>query len=495
MNIKRLVTWITFLAIFVMAMRVSVDNDTWWHLRAGQWIVEQRAVPQVDPFSYTRLGESWQYPGWLVEAPMYWLYRAFGPGGLNLWTALMVTLTFACLWPVLSGGPFLRAFVMVLAAAASGIYWAARPYLVTFLLAGVFLLILENFRWRRTMHAGRWLWALPLLMVVWANSHGGFAVGFLLWGVYAFGVLVAWIWKGEMAEKLRAAWRYPKMTLREGEYILWWVGALMILAVCINPSGPVLLAYPFKTVSIGALQQYIQEWQPPDMQSTAVQPFIWLLLLTFAALGAGRRRAALTDWLLFTGFAYMALLAGRNVPLFALAAPLALTRHAAPALAVLGRALGIHPSPPRRAGKLQSRLNWTILIVLALAVMLRTAAYLPESASRAEFERSLPLRAVEFLRAERPQGRLFNSYNWGGYLLWALPEYPVFIDGRTDLYNDEIVETWLQVMRGDAGWEKTLDDWAVHLILVEPGAPLARLLETSGWRLLYQDEVSVLYSR
>ena len=81
---KRLVVCLTFLAVFAMAARISVDTDTWWHLRAGQWIVEHCAVPQQDPFSHTRLGERWQYPGWLVEVPMYAIYQAFGPGGLNL---------------------------------------------------------------------------------------------------------------------------------------------------------------------------------------------------------------------------------------------------------------------------------------------------------------------------------------------------------------------------------------------------------------------------
>ena len=107
MSTQRLVTWITFLAIFAMSARVSVDSDTWWHLRAGQWIIEQRAVPQTDPFSYTRLGQPWEYPGWLVEVPMIWIYQALGPGGLNLWTAVMVTLAFTFVWRTLTGGAFL----------------------------------------------------------------------------------------------------------------------------------------------------------------------------------------------------------------------------------------------------------------------------------------------------------------------------------------------------------------------------------------------------
>jgi hypothetical protein len=167
--------------VFAMAARISVDTDTWWHLRAGQWILEHRSIPQVDSFSYTRAGEPWQYPGWLVEAPMYLLYEVGGPGALNLWTAGMVTLAFIFIWFTLSGGPFLRAFVIVLAATVSGVYWAARPYLVTFLLAAVFLWILEDFRWRKVDR----LWWLPVLMVVWVNSHGGFRGGdSLVGGLY-----------------------------------------------------------------------------------------------------------------------------------------------------------------------------------------------------------------------------------------------------------------------------------------------------------------------
>ena len=119
-----------------MSARVSADSDTWWHLHAaGQWIVENRAVPQVDSFSYTRKGAAWDDPNWIVEAIMYLLYRAFGPGGLNLWTAGMVTLAFVFLWRTLSGGVFLRAFVTILAATVSGVYWAA-PTIPGYLPAG-----------------------------------------------------------------------------------------------------------------------------------------------------------------------------------------------------------------------------------------------------------------------------------------------------------------------------------------------------------------------
>ena len=476
-----------------MAVRISVDNDTWWHLRAGQWIVENQAIPQADPFSYTRYGAEWKYPGWLVEVPMYLIYRLAGPGGLNLWTAVMVTLAFAFLWSTLEGGPFLRAFIIVLAAAVSGVYWAARPYLVTFVLAAVFLWILEDFRWRPSEKSLKRLWWLPVLMAVWANSHGGFAVGFILWGIYLVGLLWTLV-------------RSPKITLTPPQFPeavgrtfflkrMLIVGLLMVGAVCLNPSGPAMLAYPFKTVSIGALQDYIQEWQSPNFHSLSVQPFAWLLLATLGAVGFSRRRLALTDFLLAAGFAYLGLMAGRNIALFALAAPPVLSRHTVPFVQAVSRWLGYHPLENRPVRRAQARLNLILLGLLSLAVLVKVSLVLPASVNEQAFQKSMPAGAVAYFQANRPPGNLFNSYNWGGYLLWHLPEYPVFIDGRTDLYNDEIIGDWLQVVRAEPGWQETLDRWDVRLILLEPHYSVVGYLEQAGWQEVYRDEKTVIYVR
>ncbi len=134
-------------------------------------------------------------------------------------------------------------------------------------------------------------------------------------------------------------------------------------------------------------------------------------------------------------------------------------------------------------------------MILFLAVVYKTSLVYPESANQEYFNETLPVAAVDFLRRESPPGRLFNPYNWGGYLLWALPEYPVFIDGRTDLYDDELIESWLQVVRGDPGWDQVLDRWDVALVLIEPEMPLAGELEESGWALLFVDHQASVYGR
>ncbi|MDX1437217.1 MAG: hypothetical protein R3335_10430 [Anaerolineales bacterium] len=494
MTTSRLVHAITLLAVFAMAARISVDTDTWWHLRAGEWILENRAILQVDVFSYTRAGAPWNYPGWLVELPMYLIYSVFGPGGLNLWTAAMVTLAFAFVWPALSGGVFLRAFTVVLAAAASGVYWAARPYLVTFVLAAVFVWVLEDFRWRDRDR----LWLLPLLMIVWANSHGGFAVGIILIGIYGLDFTIRWLgdrfYPGGRAQETHSVEQSglsPK--LRK----LFLIGLLTLAAVAINPSGPRMLLYPINTVSIGGLQDFIAEWQSPNFHETRVQPFLLLLLLTFGAVGSSGRRIQISDFLLVAVFTTLSLVAARNIALFAITAPLVLTRHAALLISLAARRFGLKLKLTSGSGqsRIVGMLNLVILAVLLAAVLIKAASVYPEPVNTAYFDETYPTAAVAYLNESNPEGRLFNSYNWGGYLVWSLPDYPVFIDGRTDLFNDELIDAWIQVIRAEDDWEDVIRSWDVHLVLLEPSYPLASQLRAEHWNILHEDAISVLFEK
>jgi len=494
MNLRQLVIGITFLAIFAMALRVSVDTDTWWHLRTGETILQERSIPKTDSYSYTRAGAEWRYPSaaWLSEIQLFSIYNAFGPGGLNIWTAALVALAFAFIYMSLSGGIFLRAFTLILAAATAAVYWAARPYMVSFVLAAAFLWILEDYRWGRS---NRLVW-LPLLMIFWVNSHPGFVVGFILLFIYIADQMLRWLserWRPSRGlrvgrKELRAAWRGWLKPLA-------LCGLGMLAAVTINPSGAAMLRYPFETVSIGVLRDFIQEWQSPDFHNLAVQPFAWMLLITLAVLALSRQRIAASDLMLMGVFAYLSLLAGRNIALFALAAPIVLTRHAQLLLDEARKKLSLRRRSDRKAFKWQRPLNVGIFLVLAVTVLAKAALIFPAEANQRYFERGLPIGAVEYLRTEQPPGRIFNSYNWGGYMIWALREYPVYVDGRTDLYGDELLTEWLSIVNSDEGWQEKLNKWDVRLVLLEPSWAVAKLLESQGWHLLHQDDVSVLFGR
>jgi hypothetical protein len=494
MNIRRLLIAITFLALFAMAMRVSMDTDTWWHLRTGAWILDNQAIPKMDPFSYTRADQAWPHPGWLIQVPMLWIYQVAGPGGLNLWVALMVTAAFAFIWKAASVGLFVRAFALVLAAATAGVYWAARPYMATFVLAAAFLWILEDWRWGRNNR----LWLLPALMIIWANSHGGFAVGGMLWGVYGLGIGITWLSRRRSTSEFAAGAgddEFPYDALPALRQMIL-IGFLMVLAIVVNPNGFQMLAYPFQTVQIEALQDFIQEWQSPNFHELQVHPFIWLLLLTLGAAGASRLPLRLIDFLLVSGFAYLSLLAARNFALFSLVAPIVLIRHAHVLLDDWGDRLGwrlqVSRRPPKR---LQSAVNTFLLVLIFAAVFVKAAAVWPVAENEKVFATFLPLKAAEFLTDSELEPNLFNSYNWGAYLLWRLPDYPVFVDGRTDLYNDEIIDEWFQVVRAEPGWQSVLDRWDVQIVLLEPELPIIAELEQANWLQIYADEQAVIYRR
>jgi hypothetical protein len=475
---RRLATLIFFIGLFAMAARVAVDSDTFWHLRAGEWMLDNRRLLNFDAFSHTRAGAPWVNHSWLSEIPMALIFRAFGFGGLNLATALVVWLAFFFVYHSGEGGSYLRAFAIVLAAVTSAVYWSARPQIVSMLLAAVFGYVLHLYR-RRGVNR---LWLLPLLMLSWVNLHGGFAIGFILLAVTLAGESIKFLFARRVDGWKPVAW-------------LGVAGLACAVAVLVNPYGPQMLLYPFKTVSIGVLQNYIQEWQSPNFHAREAQVFIAMWLITFGAVGLSHRRLDVTDFLLFAAFSALALLAGRNIAVFAVVAAPILMRHADSAVAELQErfpklriAEATMPSPRRLVA-----LNWVLLITVAAAALLKTASPLNPATTLEAVARVSPVGAANYLKQNPTPGQMFNSYNFGGYLVWAAPDKPVYVDGRTDLYDDEFLNEYLKTYLAEPGWDKTLAEHNIGVVVVETDSPLAReLRQTPGWAVQYSDSLAVV---
>ncbi|MBX3004789.1 MAG: hypothetical protein KF821_03055 [Anaerolineales bacterium] len=482
MSFRRLLLVLSFLAVFAMALRISSDSDTWWHLRTGAQILQTGQVPQTDSYSHTRAGAAWLYPSaaWLSEIQMAALFATFGFAGLNLWVAALVTLAFGFVYAAMPrGGLFVRGALLVLAAASSAVYWAARPYLWSFVFSALTLWLLEA---ARRGQVRRLLW-LPLVMLLWANSHPGFIVGFILLGVYALALSIEWL-------RTPARPAFAELWRRQG----WLVAAAaagMLLAVCLNPAGLRMLRYPFDTVGMDVLRSYIQEWQSPNFHEARIWPYAALFALSLLAMQYAPTRPSAYDVLLLGVLGALSLLAGRNIALFSLAAPLVLSRYLPEGLLRAEQRLDTH-SPPTRP---QALLN-SLLLLLALAALAAKATLtLPAEANWRALRSQLPLGAVAYLQSAPPRGAMFNSYNWGGYLLWALPGTPVFADGRTDLYGDAVLSEWLAIATAEPGWQSKLAQRQVQTVLLEPSWALSKLLPTVGWQLLYEDEHTRLFER
>jgi hypothetical protein len=480
----RLLIAVLFILLFALAVRIPVDTDTWWHLRSGEATLQNRAVPQVDPFSITRGGQPWINQSWLSQLVMVAFYRGFGgagaPGdggsaGLAIYTALLATAGMVFVYRTCPGNSYARAFIAILSASTAAVFWSARPQMMSFFLSTVILFLLERYK-RRGIDQ---LWLIPPLMVLWVNLHSGFAIGFIFIGAYIGGEILG------------------RLTTPKAPDLLTWrqIGKLIVVALIggaaliINPYTIQMLTYPFRTAGIGSLQQYIQEWASPNFHGQETWPFLGMLFGILAAVGFSKRGLDWTDLALTTGTAFMALIWQRNFAVFAVAGAPVLARHVDYILANAG----VTVPRPRRPRGAAIALNWAILLLVVAGAGLKVAYTLNPTLMRDSQTQYLPVRVSAYLNRANPPGPMFNTYNWGGYLMFAAPQYPVFVDGRTDLYDDKILNQWRLAMLGE-GWQQTFNQYGIRLVVVEKGATIADILARDpGWQQGYQDDQAVVY--
>jgi hypothetical protein len=483
LTLDRLVVAIAFISLLAMAVRTPTDTDMWWHLRTGRTIVETRALPRTDAFSHTRQGEPVINYSWLAQVALYGAYAVGSFPALAILVAVLVVTAFVFVWKQMEGGPYLRAFIVVLAAVTSSLVWAARPQMFTFVLTAVVGYVVYLYKWRQVDR----LWLLPLIFILWANLHAGFAIGFILLACAIAGEVINHALRFEGSEVL--SWR------RWGKLVA--LTALSYALIVVHPNTTEMYTYALRTVNIGVLRDFIQEWLPPDFHQLFIQPFIWLLLATLAAVGWSGRRLDGGDFALVAGFTYSALLAARNIAPFALVCAPVLARHARPALERWRERVGWAGTWQAVSRPGLAWLNVNILaVVIALATLWIVASVLPATQQKAERER-LPVEAVNWIESHRPAGLMFNSYNWGGYLIWRLwPDYKVYVDGRTDLYDDAFLRDYLKAANARTGFEVVLERNDVDWVIVEAGSALdAALSREADWTNDYRDEMAVIYTR
>ena len=484
---RSLLIFIVLVVIFVTALQPITDPDFWWHLKTGQYIVQHHGIPHADVFSSTRLGSEWITHEWLSEVVMYGVFRVAGFAGLIVFFAILVTASF---WVVYMrfrsrvGHPFVAAFALLLGAAATTLVWGARPQIFTLLLASIFLYILDNYYTRKFDKA---IWLLVPLMVLWVNLHAGWVLGLVLIALTLFGVLLDVLFGTE-----------SRVTLRERAPALLGVLVACSAAICVNPSGTQMYLYPLNTVSAKVFMRYVEEWKSPDFHQPHFQAVLILLLATFFFLAISNKRERPGRLLLLLATSFAMLRFGRNVPFFSLVATPLLAEHLwewvkgqpwASRLTAFTETSAAKPSIPQIA--MNSLIVVIVLIFCGIAAQ-RAAAKQP----LVEAEH-FPKAAVDYMRVQRLPQPIFNEYAWGGYLIWRLyPDYPVFIDGRADVFGEKLVEQFIEVHDGKPRWRELLQQYGTQTVLVERDSAIASLLANdSGWQKVFEDKQAVILVR
>jgi len=475
------------------------DCDAGWHIRTGEWILANHRAPVRDLFSFSKPGQTWYAWEWLADVVWAWLTAHGGLAALVLFCTLLISATFAMLYRLArkKASPVVALALTMMAAAASAVHWLARPHLFTLFFVVLFCTVLEREReGRRGVWGVSFLVLLPAATVVWTNLHAGFVAGIAIVAAYADGELLRMAFAPSSQDRL-AAWGAAR------RYLL--AGLFCLAASLVNPYTYHLHVHVFQYLRDPFQSEFISEFLSLSFHHP-VAIFFEVLLVGAAATAVGSiSQRNFIDPVLMALWAHGALLAARNIPIFAVvAAPpvaaalerwiesLPLSNSAGWVCAAARKYIGI----AAELADTEVIARWHPVSALgALAVAALLFAPHPPTRFRAEFDpKTFPAAAVDTLRAD-PSARIFAYDQWGDYLIYRLyPRTRVFLDGRSDYYGADFEKDALAVERVNYDWEKTLTRFDIDTILLSPSAPLTGALkESSRWRLVYDDGVAVVF--
>lgn len=485
------------LLVVTISARSPIDADVWWHIRSGETTLKSGSPLMVDPFSFTRNGAPWTNHSWLAQVVLFLGYDLGGYLGLGIYTAVLAVISMALLYRLVEGPPILKAFLVIFCSAASALIWTPRPQMFSLLLFIGLYSVLHEYRQTRK----RVLWLIPILFVIWSNLHGGFPLGLILLAAYLIGEICNHLFLYPPEECL------PWKDIRK--IGLWSASA--IPAILLNPNGINTWLIPFQTVGVTALQNLIQEWASPDFHVLSQQVILWLFFILFISFSTAGRRMPMTDIVMPVLFTYMTFVARRNIGAFAMVTVPALSRgilyswqtwlskfttdHKAYQFLRSKNLFQYAEENQNVNPKISRLLNLIIIGFLGAIAFGRLGLMTLRPVVDHFMENDYPVGAVQWLQEIPTPGNMLNEYNWGGYLIFANPQNRVFVDGRTDLFGDDIIGQWQKAVLGDPEWDTIFEEWDIHLVLLQPDRPIIALLKNNGWQMVYEDSRSILLEK
>lgn len=449
------------------------DPDYFWHLKAGEYIYLNRNLPTGDIFSYTFSSKPWVLHEWLFELLLYTVYALFDTAGVKLMTVGFAVSALAVVYKLskkLTESKFLLFVLIALGFLPFSLGISPRPQLITYLFFSALLYFAFEFKYRQSL---KHLVFLPVMMVLWVNAHGGYFIGivFLLtftaceWALYVF---------------CKIQDRDAKARLQQFTIIV----LSTIMASAINPDGFGHWLYPFEVLGMEA-NNVISEWKAPGFNDVATRAYLLMVIALLVSYTYANRKRDLTEMMIPICFAASGFISVRHIPLatltiipfIALAFPIgsdaSLTKYWQNSLLRLRYQRFIGGG--KQLGHKEYTLNWVVLSLLIIGLTAYYPTYQIKAAESAK--QKLPIDAVNFILANGINGKMFNDYDHGGYLIYRLyPSRKVFIDGRADVYGDNFIKTYIDIYGGTASWKEKFNEIGINYVISRKNAPIRQLL-------------------
>jgi hypothetical protein len=468
---------LTGVGTIAFQLKFSVlDFDIWWHLKVGDWMVEHLAVPHTGILSRTAANRPWIAYSWGYEVLLSRAYAWFGLLGIGLFgTFLTLAVAYAIYWMLrrLSGRFWLACVLTGVVCSAFLFNTMPRPFFFSMMLFSVTLtLLLEANRSGRVQT----LYWLPLIFLVWANLHIQFIYGLFLVGLFV-GVSLA----QRLTNRLGIALDFlPPPTLHATNLAVLFAACVLATLVGPNFYHPYQAVYEYSKAKFA--YSVIIELLPLTFRGYNHYVELSLTAAGFFAVG-WQRKLDPFKLALLTVASMVAYRTMRDAWFICI-----------PAAACIAD----FPAPEAECDRPETWFEKTgvaAAVVLLLAVFSRGTDFNQRGFDQA-ISSHYPVNAINFLRRNPMPGPLYNNLNWGGFLMWYMPDYPVAIDGRNDLYGDELDRLFFNSQNADTSY--TTDPYLneAGLVLLDSQLPLAKILTVDPrFQLVYRDEIATVYAR
>jgi hypothetical protein len=466
---QSLILGLLFAVPSLMCVRAAcvADPDVWWHLRTAQWIIQHHAVPQVDSFSRVSAGKPWAAYSWLFELIVLQLFQRLGLAGLVAYSSAMVLAITVALHHLIKRLQPDYSLAILMTFATSFVLmrlYTPRPWLFTILF---FVLLVDIVMHARITGRARELGWLPLIFAVWANVHVQFVAGLAVLGL-------------ALAESVLARWLPAVQTRIPAK----WLGAALaasVLGTLANPYGWHIYQVVYGVATQPGGLNKISELQALPFRS--LTDFgVLLFAMGAAAVLARKPRLPLFEAGLL-GFAVMVSFRSQR-DLWAMAV-----------VGITILAAGIRSNRknrsrvPRFAGPLLA-VGAAIAVALGFRVLQANNPRLQTGLAV-----TMPVAAVDAIKAANYSGPLFNDFNWGGYLIWSL-RMPVSIDGRGSMHGDAVIDRSVATWNAAPDWASDPEFTSAKLVIGPVTAPLTQMLRMdAGYRLVYEDKLAAVFVR
>ena len=484
----------------IMVFKPISCYDLWWHLRTGETLLSGN-FPTVDIFSFSAAGKEWILHEWLSEVIFAFIHRYSGLAGLLAMKALISTLTISTVYGIMRKrgiNIFLALIVTGMTIAGAGSIWTVRPHIFTML----FIVMLADWLYQYWDHGcKKILYLMPLLFFFWVNLHGGFILGFVFLAIIIGSQII------NNLLKVDTGYNVPFDKI----YSLIGSSTVSFMFCFLNPNTYKGVLYPFLLLGDKIPNHLVTEWQPATIQNSIIFMIIVFFMLVTLCFSSRRPRffeSAILIVFIFWSFKYQRMVGYFSVLCLPLMAGsfqelISILYSGMRSIGffkidfLIGKCGDYIISRSKTFGDIESQLKYHGLVYISIITIsfIAITGILPDFIKAEIKKENFPDKTFTYLKEHKIEGNILNKYGWGGYLIYKMPEKKVFIDGRLDVYQKEIMEEYYKVYYLKEGWEEVIDRYSITHVLLGPDSNFSKFITRidSRWSVVSKDDNSLLF--